>query len=359
MRVTRVLTAIAFAFLVLSAWSQPPAKTAKYTIFSAPNAGTGSNQGTYAMGITSNGTVGGYYVDANNLNHGFIRSPDGKTTVVDVPQAGTDPGQGTRIIAMNSSREATGWYGDANGVMHGFLRSPQGRITLFDPSGSQLTYANEINDAGTVAGVYLDEVGFFRVFLRSRSGEITTYDMPGARQNGWNTNSPDWSGINKAGALISVSWDESGGMHGWIRSPQGLVNELPSPLPGGIYPWGINPQGAMTGIALDENFTARGFFRDVHGNYTLFDAPGSENGGGTGPENLNASNTITGNFWDPTGNNHGFIRAADGTFTVFDMPGAGKGNYQGTLPTYINAQGWITGTIVDDNFFTKSFVMIP
>jgi hypothetical protein len=49
--------------------------TATITTFDAPSAGTGPNQGTFPTRINKAGTIEGYYTDANNVNHGFLRIP--------------------------------------------------------------------------------------------------------------------------------------------------------------------------------------------------------------------------------------------------------------------------------------------
>ena len=41
----------------------------------------------------------------------------------DAPGAGTLPGQGTIASSINPAGEITGWYDDASDVVHGFLRS--------------------------------------------------------------------------------------------------------------------------------------------------------------------------------------------------------------------------------------------
>jgi len=63
-------------------------------------------------------------VDANGVNHGFVRAPDGTITKFDVPGAGTSAGQGTIPFCNNPVDAITGNYIDANGVFHGFLRTP-------------------------------------------------------------------------------------------------------------------------------------------------------------------------------------------------------------------------------------------
>jgi hypothetical protein len=47
------------------------------TIFDAPGASSaaGSGNGTFPRSINAGGAIIGNYTDANNVNHGFLRSP--------------------------------------------------------------------------------------------------------------------------------------------------------------------------------------------------------------------------------------------------------------------------------------------
>jgi hypothetical protein len=63
-------------------------------------------------------------VDASDVNHGFVRASDGTITTFDVPDAGTGPFQGTIPLSNNPVDAITGYYIDANDVTHGFLRTP-------------------------------------------------------------------------------------------------------------------------------------------------------------------------------------------------------------------------------------------
>jgi hypothetical protein len=45
------------------------------TTFNAPGAGTGVYQGTVAERISKADAIAGYYRDANNVSHGFLRTP--------------------------------------------------------------------------------------------------------------------------------------------------------------------------------------------------------------------------------------------------------------------------------------------
>ena len=100
------------------------------TTLDAPGAGTGPNQGTYAMNINASGTIIGFSRGANNIRHGFIRSRDGSFTIFDAPGAGTAPGQGTRAYSVNASGAITGFFTDSVNTAHGYVRSSEGVITV-------------------------------------------------------------------------------------------------------------------------------------------------------------------------------------------------------------------------------------
>jgi len=48
--------------------------------FDVPGAGTGFRQGTTATSINAAGLITGYYVDASNFYHGFVRRPSAQDT---------------------------------------------------------------------------------------------------------------------------------------------------------------------------------------------------------------------------------------------------------------------------------------
>ena len=69
------------------------------TTFDAPGAGTGPGQGTLPFAINPGGAVLGYYIDAGDARHGFLRTRDGAITTFDAPGAGTGPGEGTTAFS--------------------------------------------------------------------------------------------------------------------------------------------------------------------------------------------------------------------------------------------------------------------
>jgi hypothetical protein len=146
----------------------------KLKTFDVPGAGIGSYQGTgcpgCALGLNQLGAIAGIYSDANSVNHGFLRSPDGKFTTFDAPGAGTGSYQGTGCpsdcpVSLNDWGAITGIYIDANFVYHGYLRSPEGKFATVDPLGSVFTFPDGINDFGAITGYYIDASNVYHGFL--------------------------------------------------------------------------------------------------------------------------------------------------------------------------------------------------
>lgn len=142
------------------------------TTFDAPGAGTGPFQGTFTIGINTNGAITGWYVDAANVNHAFVRASDGTITTFDVPGAGTGPFQGTSAQAINGPGAVTGEYVDAGDVNHGFVRASDGNLTTFDVPGAgtgsfQGTIPLSNNPANVITGYYIDANNVTHGFLRT------------------------------------------------------------------------------------------------------------------------------------------------------------------------------------------------
>jgi hypothetical protein len=357
--------------------------------FDAPGAGAtpGSFQGTGCYSdcsvlINNFGAITGTYFDANNVFHGFIRSPEGKFTTFDAPEADTTAGDfnGTFPNGINDAGAITGFYADASGGTHGFLRSPEGAFTTFDVTGSTMgsTIANALNLEGAIVGFFADQNGVFRPFLRRPNGTFTTWSVPGECNTGPATGcfGSASTSINLFGAASSGYEDNLGNFvdHGLLRSADGKLTPFDVPgagtgpyqgtgCPGCSRP--INLFGANAGFVIDGKNVVHGYLRSRAGKITTFDAPG-EGPQGLGCFNdcsmgLNDFGAVTGSYLDAKNVFHGYLRSPEGNFTTFDAPGADKtaGDFNGTFPVSINDWGVITGYYVDKNNVIHGFVRFP
>ena len=357
--------------------------------FEAPGAGAtpGSYQGTGCYSdcsvlINNFGAITGTYLDANNVFHGFVRSPEGKFTTFDSPGADTAPGDfnGTFPNAINEAGTITGFYLDASGGSHGFVRSPEGAFTTFDVTGSitGTTTPNALNLEGAVVGFFVNQNGVFRPFLRQPDGRFATWSVAGECDA-----SPATGCYGSAAFSINLFGTASGGYHdnsgnfvdhGLLRSADGKLTifDVPGAGTGPNQGTGcsgcarpINVFGAVAGFYIDGNNVVHGFLRSPSAEIMTFDVPGA------GPQGLgcyadcsmglNDSGQITGSYLDANNVYHGFVRSAEGEVTTFDAPGANTapGSYSGTFPVSIDDQGAITGYYLDANNVSHGFLLLP
>ena len=204
------------------------ARDGAITTFDAPGAGTGFLQGTVANNINPAGVIAGWYQDASNVTHGFVRAPNGAITKFDAPGAGTAPGQGTSTAqnCLNPAGAIAGTYADASNVTHGFVRAPNGAITKFDAPGAgtglfQGTSAMGINPGGAVKGGYADASNVVHGFVRGPSGVIATFDAPGAGKGAFQ--GTQGTAINPGGTIMGIYVDASNVHHGFVRAPNGAI----------------------------------------------------------------------------------------------------------------------------------------
>jgi hypothetical protein len=294
-----------------SSGMQTPPPSPTFTTIDVPGAGGTTPQGTFAIGLDSNGDVVGYFIDGNNNIHGFIRDSGGAITTVDAPGANAGQGLGTEVTGINSSGEAAGFYSDSQQILHSFIRTSGGMLTEFDPPSATGSDAFCINDGGGVAGGVLDVNGSHG-FVRAADGSFTIFD------------------------------------------PTGNASQVSA-----VFPIQINASGAIAGTYSDTNFVNHGFFRDANGTETVFDATGAGTafGEGTQAYDVNSSGVIVGGvttgFVGGVATSHSYIRNSDGTFTVFDPAMAGP---SGSIADGINDSGTIIGEFRDANLVNHGYL---
>jgi hypothetical protein len=370
------------AFAAIAA--EPPIIT-----IDAPGAGTGQFQGTGCFAFTdcsvllnNFGAVTGYYLDANNVYHGFVRSPAGKFTSFQAPGADTTPQDfnGTLPNAINDAGAIAGEYYDVNNEEHGFLRSPEGKFTTFDVPGGTAgsTTPIALNLEGAIVGYYLDQSGGFQGFLRKPDGTFETWTAPGGCVTTPSAGCFGTAafGINAFGFIAGASEDNKGNFvdRGFIRSPSGRFTTY-TVLAAGTGPYQgtgspgssapINVFGAVASYYIDSNNVVHGYLRSPLGEITTYDVPGE------GPQGigcfsdcsigLNDFGAITGYYLDANNVYHGYVRNSQGKVTSFDAPGADQtaGSFNGTFPVSINDQGAITGYYLDSSNVNHAFLVLP
>jgi hypothetical protein len=299
-----------------------------FTIIDDPAAGTcstncgaiGNGQGTRAYAINPSGVITGFFTDNTARCHGFVRAANGTFTQIDAPDAGTGPfPQGTfpseiTPMGINPSGAITGFYVDANSVQHGFVRAPGGQITEFDPAGSIFSNPNAIDQTGAITGFYFDANFVGHGFLRTPDGAITSFDAPGADHTPGSFNGTFGVGLIPNGEIEGVYVDVNGVLHGFVRSSQGTFSTFDSPGAGtgagqGTLPESNNTVGAITGQYIDGNFVNHGFLLNQQGSFSTFDVPGTGTGAGQGtiPVDNNIPGAIIGEAIDGGSVIHGFL----------------------------------------------------
>jgi hypothetical protein len=366
--------------LLVTALPGVPLSAQKIVTFDVPGADTtaGSNNGTFAGSINNWGAITGYYVDANDVYHGFLRSLEGKLASFQAPGADTTAGSfnGTAPTVINDLGAVAGEYWDVNDVGHGFLRSPGGKFTTFDApgAGGYGTTPLAINLEGAVVGYYSDSNFAFHAFLRSPQGKFTTWDGPDACTGNGSEGcyGSGASNINAFGVVVGGFQDNSGYFvhHNFVRSPDGKLKTFDVPeagkgtdqgtgCPGCAL--GLNQLGAIAGIYSDSNSVNHGYLRSPKGEITTFDAPGAGTDAyeGTGcfsdcPVLLNDLGVIAGIYIDTNFVYHGYLRSPNGTFATVDPLGSVF-----TWPSGLNDFGAITGYYYDANSVAHGFIRFP
>lgn len=361
------------AFLIAAAWPQLALAADRITTFDPPGAGKGAGQGTFAQQNLNSGAIVGYYVDAKNVAHGFIRTADGKYTIIDVPYM---EAVGTQAFGINDEGKVVGWWFEASGVYHGYLRDNHGDFTTFDVPGAAplqpqggsplvvipLTLA--INRGGTVTGSYVDEYNAFHCFVRSRDGRIETFDVPGAGTGSGQGTEGDTNGINRAGEIAGGYITADNVIHGFVRDRKGAITGFDGPGAGTTKGNGsvgemINDAGTIPGVSLDDNGLNHAWIRCSDGTFVTFDvaAAGTAPGQGTLALTTNVAGTTAGYYVDAKGVGYGFVRSRHGGITTFDVPGQGTGPGQGvTAINSINDDGAAVGWYVDANGAYHGFI---
>ncbi len=110
----------------------------------------GAVGGAQATGINNSGEVCGFFIDSNQVNHGWLLNA-GVFLQLDFPNSTF-----TQALGLNNMGQVVGVYTDGGGQNHGFVYTVStGQFTsIDDPHGVGTTVVNGINDSGDLVGFY-------------------------------------------------------------------------------------------------------------------------------------------------------------------------------------------------------------
>jgi hypothetical protein len=104
-----------------------------------------------ATGINNQNQISGFYIDANNLTHGFLKQVKGFVTTLDFPNDAS-----TMALGLNNASQVVGTYNDQSNNTHGFVYNTKTGTyqEVNDPYGRNSTIINGANDVGQIVGFY-------------------------------------------------------------------------------------------------------------------------------------------------------------------------------------------------------------
>lgn len=269
---------------------------------------TGATAGTYATGLTEDGTVYGYWLDAAGA-HGYVRTADGKVAPYALPGA-----EQTQPMSANVGGSVTGSYVPSSpdtGVA--FVATPDGNIATFGTQANPRVYAvpSAINDRNDVVGSVVDPSASSG-FLRTVDGGFTTFTVPLPPKPGATGERVSVTSVNNERTATGYAFYETcneacayGRTYSYVRTVDGQIQTFSMPSGIGTYASAISPRGVVVGYYNVMHDEQHGFVRDTSGNLTDFSAPGAES---THPIAINDAGVITGYAVDRRGMAHGFIR---------------------------------------------------
>lgn len=278
---------------------------------------------TQAWGISPRGDIVGFYVSADKLSHGFLRSGD-HFTAIDFPGAAV-----TLANGINPRGDIVGEYGLTSTAPHrGFLLS-NGVFTSLDFPNATFTSATGINGRGEIVGYYTLADNVNHSFVK-RGDLFTSLDAPGATSTVAN-------GLNAQGD-IAAGDTVAGVNHGLLARTGGFTTV---DFPGAAFTTitGINPSGDMVGRYRDTAAVNHGFLLSG-GKFSTIDFPGASFTGATA---IDPAGNILGRY-TLAGVNHGFLLSKPplaGSYTVTDLGPVGGTPGQ---PFFISHSSMVSGS---------------
>jgi hypothetical protein len=199
---------------------------------------------TQVTAINDRGDTAGFWVDAYNVNRGFVEWKGVFTSYADPKTHG---GTVNQILGLNNAGIAAGFYTDANGINHGFtLNQATGKFTPVTPPGGGSVQVTAINNAGDIAGIVMTSAGSSGFLRKGKSYSALSFPQ------GSNTQP---FGLNDDDQMVGSYDDGSGVMHGFLLShPLDHAKWTSIDDPNGIGSTvvnGLNNRGDLVGFYTD------------------------------------------------------------------------------------------------------------
>ena len=283
-----------------------------FTTFDVPFTPGFSPVETEANGINVLGQVVGDYADSqDNIEHGYLRDPDGRFAPIDAPPGAFN----TRAVDINVEGTIVGQFRNAFGItgLHCFVLTA-GFFTTLDVQGipnAVNTGCRGINDQGEIVGRFRDSLTRHRHGFLFSNGVFTQIDFPGAAETIARR-------INNNGQIVGgYSTDVTVDLfHGFMLDEAGNFHKIDFPGSIDTFAAAINDEGVIVGLYVDGSNFVHGFML-AEGVYVTVPLPGVPQNLGSftedsanftiGISGITNDGMITGNFMTADGNFHGFL----------------------------------------------------
>jgi hypothetical protein len=175
---------------------------------------------------------------------------------------------------------------------------------IFNPPGAVASSANAINNNGDVAGFYTDNSGVIHGYLRTSTGVFSMFDAPGATEYGSLS-------LNDSDIIAGYFLGTNNIWYAYTVSASGTVTIVTPPGAINTYAAFINDSGTIAGHFAIANGTLLGYIMSSDGTFTTFSGPSGEIIRSVG--GINANGDTAGVLGNATPDDAPFVRLSDGT----------------------------------------------
>lgn len=187
--------------------------------------------------------------EVSNIAQGFMLHGSSGVTSIVHPNAA----MGTFVQGINRWNSVVGYYLDSNNVPHGFKQFSNGSFMDLNYPGAQRTTPMGINDSGMIVGSYVDVFGSHGFIYHN--GQWATLDNPSAPVGTTGLN-----GISNAGKIIG--FNNPPAQTSAFLYENGVFKVIAVPkATGGTFANGISANGLITGdVYLNGNNSSQNGF---------------------------------------------------------------------------------------------------